>query len=84
MSQTEETQAEQPVPNLAPIDRMLPIHDVCGAVGLSKAQIYKLIARDEFPDSIKYSAYCVRWRTSDINAWIEDRIATNAPPPQAA
>ena len=60
------------------IDRLIPIHDVCALTGLSKAQIYKLIAAELFPVPIRYSRNCVRWIESEVVEWVNEQAARSA------
>lgn len=39
--------------------------------GLSRASIYRLIADGDFPRPVRVSSAGVRWRSSDIAAWIQ-------------
>jgi prophage regulatory protein len=49
-------------------------------VNLSKAQIYKLIARDEFPKPMKIGKSSL-WLASEVDAWLEkQRDARDAEP----
>ena len=46
---------------------------VCEITGLSKATIYRLLARGEFPPRVKLSPRCVGWRVAEIDAWLAAR-----------
>ena len=48
---------------------------VARITGLSKATIYRLRDRGEFPQPVQLSPRCVGWRVKDIEAWLEARIA---------
>ena len=48
---------------------------VCEITGLSKATIYRLLARGEFPARVKLSPRCVGWRVAEIDAWLAARAA---------
>lgn len=50
-------------------DRLLRLRDVAFLVGLSKATIYRKLKLGEFPRPVCMGA-SVRWRESDIVAWI--------------
>lgn len=52
-------------------DRLLKLADVMAKVGLGSTWIYKRMDTGEFPRPIKFGERCVRWRESDINAWID-------------
>jgi len=44
-------------------------------IGLSRSSIYVHISEGTFPSSIKLGPRAVGWLESDIQAWIEKRIA---------
>ena len=52
---------------------------VCEVTGLSKATIYRLVNKGEFPARVKLSPRCVGWRVADIEAWLEARMALAGP-----
>jgi prophage regulatory protein len=45
--------------------------------GLSRSSIYSLIAEGKFPKPIRLTERSVAWRESDIQQWINDRIAAS-------
>lgn len=47
------------------------------AVDLSSASIYRLMAAGEFPRPIRTGKRAVRWRASDVLAWLEARPTSN-------
>ena len=47
--------------------------------GLSRSTIYALIKAKQFPASIALGARAVGWSSSDIDAWIENRIEASRP-----
>ena len=51
---------------------------VCEVTGLSKATIYRLIAKGKFPARVKLSERCVGWRADEVDAWLEARLAPDA------
>ena len=53
--------------------RLLRRQEVEELTGLSRASIYRLISEGEFPRPVRVSATGVRWRSSDISAWIQSR-----------
>ena len=50
---------------------------VCEVTGLSKATIYRLLAREEFPARVKLSPRCVGWRVAEVDAWLAARAAVH-------
>ena len=42
-------------------------------VGLSRSTIYDAMRRSEFPLPLKVGPKAVRWRSSEIEAWVESR-----------
>ena len=54
-------------------EKLLRRRDVEELTGLSRASIYRLISEGGFPRPVRVSATGVRWRASDIAAWIESR-----------
>ncbi len=58
--------------------KILRMPDVRAMTGLSSASIYKQIRLGRFPKGIKLTARCTGWVSSDVEAWIEDKQASNA------
>jgi prophage regulatory protein len=57
--------------------RLLRLPEVKARIGLQTTQIYEYMARGDFPKSVKLcpSGRAVGWLESEVNAWIEARIA---------
>jgi len=51
-------------------DRLLALPEVKKKTSLGTTWIYELIKLGKFPKGIKLSDRCVRWRESEIDAWI--------------
>jgi prophage regulatory protein len=49
--------------------------EVEAATSLSRSSIYRLVAAGEFPAPVKLSARAVGWKTRDVAAWLESRVA---------
>ena len=47
--------------------------------GLSKAKIYGLQSRGDFPQRVQLTAGRVAWVEADVQAWLAARIAANTP-----
>ncbi len=59
-------------------DRLLRRRDVERITGMSRASIYRLMQQGDFPRPVKVGSTAVRWKESDIAAWIESRsVATS-------
>ena len=54
---------------------LLRIKSVKEKTGLKHAMLYKLIAEGKFPKPIKLSERCVAWLLSEVEAFIQGRIA---------
>ena len=53
-----------------PADRLLSIQEVVAMVGLSRATIYDMIKRRQFPPPCRAGLRAARWRLSDVQKWI--------------
>jgi prophage regulatory protein len=51
------------------------IRAVCCMTGLSRSTIYRMMARDLFPKSVKISAGRVAWRQDALVDWLNARGA---------
>jgi len=58
--------------------RVLRIRQVVQICGLSKATIYRLILRDQFPVPIRLTPTAVGWHENEIAAWISSRARVTA------
>jgi len=54
--------------------RLVRLPEVKHRTGLSRATIYRLIARGKFPPQIQLSVNVVAWYECDIDHWISDPI----------
>lgn len=52
-------------------DYLLRLPAVLKIVGISRAQLYKLLGKNEFPQPV-HIGKSVAWRNSDLEKWIED------------
>lgn len=52
------------------MDRLLRVNQVLEIVNISRAQLYKLLGKDKFPQPI-HIGKTVAWRESDLNNWIK-------------
>ena len=67
-------------------DRLLRRRQVEEITGMSRSSIYRLMQDGEFPRPVRIGPSAVRWRASDITAWLESRPVTRSEfgPPSAA
>ena len=56
-------------------DRILRLPEVINTVGLKKAEIYKRIARKDFPQQIHLGANVVGWSEREVQSWITAQLA---------
>jgi len=57
-------------------DRFIKIKELNKITSLSTATIYRLMAENKFPKQIKITgSKSVAWSASDINDWMDQRIA---------
>ena len=54
-------------------DRLLRRCEVEAITGMSRSSIYRLMQNGEFPRPVRVGPAAVRWRESDIKAWLESR-----------
>lgn len=43
-------------------------------VGISKSQIYKLIAQDQFPKPVKVSHRISCWVVAEVEQWVQEQV----------
>jgi prophage regulatory protein len=52
--------------------------EVIHTTGLSRSTLYDLISRQQFPAQISLGGKNVAWLASEIESWMNDRIAARA------
>lgn len=52
-------------------DRLLRLRDVMHLTGLGRSTIYRKVKDSSFPVPVKVGQAAVRWKESDVTAWIE-------------
>lgn len=55
--------------------RLLRLPAVLERVGLGRSRIYDLIAVGRFPEPVKLSDRAVAWLSTEVDLWIQQRIA---------
>ena len=58
------------------INKILRLRTIKEWTGLSRSTIYLMMKTGSFPKSISLGARSVGWLESDIQAWVDSRIAT--------
>ena len=56
---------------------ILKLNEVKKTTSLSGSSIYRLIKEDQFPKQVKLSERSSGWVASEIEQWLEDRIAAS-------
>lgn len=57
------------------IMRFLRLNDVIAVTGLSRSTIYKFMDEEVFPKTIPLGGRAVAWLESEIEEWMEQRLA---------
>ncbi|MGC6387927.1 helix-turn-helix transcriptional regulator [Ewingella sp. S1.OA.A_B6] len=68
-------------PNLPPAfprDRFMRLPEVIHTTGLSRSTIYDLISRHLFPAQLSLGGKNVAWLASEIDTWMNERIAARS------
>ena len=66
----------------APTDRLIRLREVMARTDFSRSTIYRKMRDGSFPEAVKTGDRAVRWRESEIEAWLADRPrATGDTPP---
>ncbi len=55
-------------------ESLLRIGTVKKRTGLSRSQIYRMMANREFPKNVQLTKQCVGWRETEIDNWIHAKI----------
>lgn len=67
--------ADKKHPPSAPVpvvrDALMRFEQVSGVVTLGRSAVYARIRQGTFPAPVRLGARCVRWRASDIQAFID-------------
>ncbi len=56
------------------MDKLLRLAMVEDQVALKRSAIYELMSENKFPKPLKVANRAVRWRQSDIAAWISEQV----------
>jgi prophage regulatory protein len=58
-------------------NRLLKMKEVLALTALSKASVYDLIKRGQFPKQIRLGKNSVAWVESEVYGWINQKIEMN-------
>lgn len=53
------------------MEQMLTARDVCEALRISRATLYRMLQRNEMPKPVTVSLRAKRWKASEINQFME-------------
>ena len=56
--------------------RLLTVREVSARVGLAVPTLWAMVARGDFPIPIKVTKRSTRWRSEEVEEWIETRPRT--------
>jgi len=56
------------------LELFIRLPEVRQRVGMSKSQIYKLIAQDQFPKPVKVSRRISCWVVAEVEQWAQEQI----------
>lgn len=65
------------LPAIPATERLLPLPEVESRSGFKSSFIYQLIKENKFPAPVKIGN-ASRWRESEVQAWIQAQIESNA------
>lgn len=58
---------------------LIRLPDVMARTGCSRSTVYRLIDEGKFPSPVKLTERCSAWVTSEVQQWINQRIALRSP-----
>lgn len=67
----------QPLHAVQLADALLRVQTVAAATGLSAPTIYRKLKAGEFPQPVKLSARCTRWKSAEVRDWIQAQGAAS-------
>ena len=63
--------------------RLLRRREVEKITGIGRSTIYRFMQEGDFPRPVKVGPSAVRWRESEVNAWVESRPVAVGDPEQS-
>ena len=64
--------------------RLLSRREVQRTCGLAKSTLYRFMRTGNFPEPLKIGPKAVRWRSDEIQEWVESRARARGESPKAA
>jgi prophage regulatory protein len=58
-----------------PMDRLIPIGEVCSISGYGRSSVFKFSAQGSFPAPVRLSRRCVRWSELAVRKWVNERVS---------
>ena len=55
--------------------KLIRLKSVLSRTGLTRSTLYLMMERNDFPKPLKIAERCVAWPESEIDAWIDSKIA---------
>jgi predicted DNA-binding transcriptional regulator AlpA len=55
-------------------ERLMDIYEVAAFLNVSPGTLYHWLSQRRGPPCVRVSSRCVRWRRSDVNAWVSERL----------
>jgi predicted DNA-binding transcriptional regulator AlpA len=62
-----------PVPSLGRVGQLLTTREVGQRLCLSRQTLWRMVREERLPAPIHISPMCIRWRETDIAAWVAER-----------
>lgn len=57
----------------ASIGRFMSVNDVIASIGVSRATIYRMVAKRQFPPQHRLTAGRIGWWEKDVETWLKSR-----------
>ena len=54
--------------------RLMRLDETCEMAGIKKTTAYKMMSEGAFPKPVNIGERAVRWVSTEIEAWIRDRV----------
>ena len=59
--------------------QLIPLREVTRIAGISRSEIWRRVAANNFPQPIKLGEHCTRWEKGEVVQWIAARLAARQP-----